>query len=1732
MPYLSSLVRAAGRSSLAVAAVVGLMATSIAIAGVATLSAADPPSACGSAGTPPWPSFDFSTFSSGRYVNVATFDGTAIDAIPEAQGSSTATGTFTSDGSVASLTTDASGQIDIIWKFVETGTTNPVPVLASWTIGDIDSVEDTPGTYIEAVEVSTDDLFGFQLNSPTAIVPDTADPSVILFPGGDNNTDTPTPGDATRDTAKVQLDFAGTSEATISYLATSSGRIFRHNGAGPDISTPTCTGVSDHDGDGLADIDDPDDDNDGITDAVEGDGDTDSDGIPNYKDLDSDSDGIGDATEDGGSNGAADFDGDGTPNYIDLDSDGDKILDADESGHAIPATAGVIPGPFGANGWSDSVDTIDDETNGALVTEDFTLQNADGGTVDYLENADIEMVSITSPSVVPGLQTSLTLTIRNNGIGDSGDVTVDFPLPASTTLNVAASPGCTFVTPNVECVISGPIADGASPTAVVTLDTLPSAAAGSQATSATIGTTNTPDANGSNNTAAGTFTFLNPIADVEVTSVSSPSVTPGNSDAVTVAYVNNGPSDAQAFDITYPLPSGTSFVAAGSTAGCALNGTSDGVTCAVSGPTVPTGTGSVVFNLAVAASTSAGTTNVSGTAENQAVTDDDGANDSLSATFTVTGPVADIEVSASTPAITPGETGTVTLTLTYESGPSTATASNVVYVLPTDVTVSGALPGLCTEGPVGTVTCGPVDLSSGTATYDIDVLVAPTATPSTTLDGTVSATTTATDADGASGEADITTNAAAADLAVVVTDPATPLVPGTSGTVTIAVSNSGPSNAAATSMTYVLPTGVDVDTSTSLPGGCSETPSGTVVCTVGALAPGAPVNLAIPVLMPADAPDSTTFGDGTATATTTATDPTPADNTNINSTITSGIAEADLAVTLDSVPVLTPGQTGQIDATVTNVGPSQGGSVDVTFSLPTGVVFDGAAANPNGCTETSGEVTCPIAGPIVDGAPVSVVVPVQMSLDLPTSGPIVASSVDLTNQTVSDPAAPNDVAAATIVLDLSGDSDGDGIPDADEIDPESTGTPIDTDGDGVSDFLDIDSDNDGILDADETDGGDATIDTDLDGVPDYRDLDSDNDGIPDVEEGGNGSLDADDDGTIDAMDDPSTGDTNNDGLADSADTSPVNTDGVGPEDYRDLDADDDGVLDTVEGGNAQHDLDDDGTIDAMDDPSTGDINNDGLADTASTTPPNTDGVGNPDYQDLDSDDDGVSDVDEGGNGDLDGNDDGVLDDVGTNDGDGDGVHDGITNLVDTDNDGIPDVSDADTDGDGIPDVTEGSDDFDGDGIPNLLDLDSDNDGITDVDESGNAALDGDDNGVIDDQATLDANNDGLADTANTTPPNVDGDPQPNYLDLDSDGDGMTDVFESGNGLLDANNDGTIDAMDDPSTGDLNGDGLVDSRDPAPTDTDGDSVADFLELDSDDDGIPDAVEAGPNVANPRDTDADGTPNFQDLDSDGDTIPDSLEAGTDPTNPATTDGDSRPDYRDLDSDGDGIPDAVEAGPDGTSPRDTDDDGIPDFRELDSDDDGIADAVEAGATPAEPIDTDEDGTPDYRDLDSDDDGFVDEVESASDPTIDADEDGIPDFQDPDVTRILGVVTDANGNPLGGLEITITDSAGNTFELTTESDGSYELVSKADAVVSPGVATVTAVLSGGGLLSEVVTVVGGVTVERNLQDVASAAPLAFTGAPTKRMVAMTIPLFVTGIALLLLAAKLRREDDFMYYY
>ncbi|MDP2308417.1 MAG: MopE-related protein [Pseudomonadota bacterium] len=166
---------------------------------------------------------------------------------------------------------------------------------------------------------------------------------------------------------------------------------------------------------------------------------------------------------------------------------------------------------------------------------------------------------------------------------------------------------------------------------------------------------------------------------------------------------------------------------------------------------------------------------------------------------------------------------------------------------------------------------------------------------------------------------------------------------------------------------------------------------------------------------------------------------------------------------------------------------------------------------------------------------------------------------------------------------------------------------------------------------------------------------------------------------------------------------------------------------------------------------------------------------------------------------------------------------------------------------------------------------------------------------------------------------------------DSDGDGLLDGAEVTDGIApDSDGDGNIDPLDADDDGDrLTTRAEIGDYDPAdpedaPDDIDLDGVPDHLDLDTDDDGVPDGVDAF------IDTDHDGIDNVEDPDDDGDLLATALENAVEvegaPAGDADADGIAN--YLDSDSDGDGCAD----GPltDGLS--DEDRDGRPAFIDAD--------------------------------------------------------------------------------------------------------------------------------------------------------------------------------------------------------
>jgi gliding motility-associated-like protein len=288
-------------------------------------------------------------------------------------------------------------------------------------------------------------------------------------------------------------------------------------------------------------------------------------------------------------------------------------------------------------------------------------------------------------------------------------------------------------------------------------------------------------------------------------------------------------------------------------------------------------------------------------------------------------------------------------------------------------------------------------------------------------------------------------------------------------------------------------------------------------------------------------------------------------------------------------------------------------------------------------------------GPIdktTSDAPFNLVAPVSPSSGAVTytsSNPAVATIVG--NQVTivgvgtaiitANQAADANYEAASITAILTviiGDSDGDGVPDNTEIaegtNPADPLSYKDSDGDRVPDFVEL---------ADGTNPNDATkfIDSDQGGVPNYVESilfsnlglavtnpdvasddqqDSDGDGVPNYLE-----LLA----KTDPKDASSVIDTDGDGVPDYVET----RQGTSPTNVSDAkDSDGDGVPDYIEiyqGTNPNSAS------------SFGDVDGDGYSDVAEgysrivgSNIPDTDGDGTPDYRDVDSDGDGILDINE------------------------------------------------------------------------------------------------------------------------------------------------------------------------------------------------------------------------------------------------------------------------------------------------------------------------------------------------------------------------------------------------------------------------------------------------------------------------------------------------------------------------
>ena len=410
---------------------------------------------------------------------------------------------------------------------------------------------------------------------------------------------------------------------------------------------------------------------------------------------------------------------------------------------------------------------------------------------------------------------------------------------------------------------------------------------------------------------------------------------------------------------------------------------------------------------------------------------------------------ADVAITKTDSAATevPGTTVTYTI-VASNNGPDTASGVTVAD------TFSGVLSGCSTTsvaaggatgndaGPVaGSLSDGGIDLPvGGTVTYTATCTIAASATGSLANTATiasatgdpVSANNSATDTDSLTPQT---------DLAITKTDGATTEVPGTPVSYSIVVTNAGPSDAVAATVTDTFPatiTGVNWTCVGANGGTCPAAGSGNINTLVGLPAAGsATVTFTATGTIAASA-TGTLVNTATVAAGAGATDPVPGNNS-ATDTDTLNV-ESDLAITkTDGSATEVPGTAVTYTITASNAGPSNNPGATVADTFPASV------SGVNWTCVGTGGGTCPAAGS--GNLNASVNLPAGGSVTFTATGTIASSATGTLANTATvaaaggttDPTPGNDSATDTDSLVPSADIQ---ITKDDSADPPPAGQDL------------------------------------------------------------------------------------------------------------------------------------------------------------------------------------------------------------------------------------------------------------------------------------------------------------------------------------------------------------------------------------------------------------------------------------------------------------------------------------------------------------------------------------------------------------------------------------------------------------------------------------------------------------------------------------------------------------------
>ncbi len=466
-------------------------------------------------------------------------------------------------------------------------------------------------------------------------------------------------------------------------------------------------------------------------------------------------------------------------------------------------------------------------TTEVLTADPDTATPNDPTVTNVTLQANLGLLKTVTPTtVIAGDTLTYTLTF-SNAFGTGQWVSITDVIPVSVTVQQIISSGVTLSQTNVGNTYvwtTSFMTSGQEGIITITGQMTSSVFITTTVNNTTEITTTSVDTDISNNSSTIGLTVI-PQADLVISKSDAPdSVLAGNLLTYTVRITNNGPSDAANVVVTDTLPAN---VAVASAPSCTpATGT---VTCVVGSLSAGS---SLTYTIVVTVDTSATGTLVNTATITSSTTLLNLGDDTATETTTIN-TEADLEIGkTATPApATAGELLTYTVSIT-NNGPSDALNVLVTDTLPTGVTFSSTLGGICAEGITGYPTCTLNTVDGGT-TVSYQIVVTVSASSSGNITNVATTTSSTTDPSSSNNVISQTTAIQTqADLEIVKTSWPEPVVAGQQLTYTLTITNNGPSDIAIPiTITDILDNGVTFDWAT---GSCGHN-AGTVTCTVASL---------------------------------------------------------------------------------------------------------------------------------------------------------------------------------------------------------------------------------------------------------------------------------------------------------------------------------------------------------------------------------------------------------------------------------------------------------------------------------------------------------------------------------------------------------------------------------------------------------------------------------------------------------------------------------------------------------------------------------------------------------------------------------------------------------------------------------------------------------------------------------------------------------------------------------